>query len=209
VEAQIRAVATGDVLGQTLKSEMAAGLIQSLRVGNPEGVLKVLNSVANQVLAPAYRNYLGYGMKGKIVVEGRAGGFGMSEMRIGKGGDIHILLDLSQKETAAPTEKAAELLALVNHEMAEAAVYSGMAELSPLAGRARSDIEALAVGLSQRAAESAGWTALANEGLKLFLKNALASDLTRVDAQRLALGLLDQLDRETKEGDQRAEMTET
>jgi hypothetical protein len=132
---------------------------------------------------------------------------GLSELRLGKGGgDIRILLDVSQKGETDAMARAAQLLALVNHEMAEAAIYSGMAELSPLEGRSRSDIEALAVALSQRAAESAGLKGLADEGLRIFLKDALAGDLRRVDAQRLALGLLDQVVRETKDGTGRAEM---
>ncbi|MBL0057650.1 MAG: DEAD/DEAH box helicase family protein [Elusimicrobia bacterium] len=205
VEGQITTVRAEDVVSQTLNREMAAELIEALSVGNGEGSLKVLNATANQVLAPVYRGYLGYGLSGRISVERRVGGEGLSEMRIGTKGDIRILLPLSRKGEADPTAKAAELLALVNLEMAEAAIYSGMAELSELEGRARSDIEALSVALSQRAAESAGWTALAGAGMRIFLKDSLASDLKRVDAQRLALSLLDQVVRETKDGDQRAE----
>jgi len=125
-------------------------------------------------------------------------------MRIGNDGSIHILLGLGTKGKTDPLEKAAALLAYLNHEMAEAALYSGMDKLSPLQGQSRSDIEALAVALSQRVAESSNLTALANQGLRIFLGEALNTDLKRVDAQRLALGLWDQLVRDSKNSEIRA-----
>ncbi|MBK8869842.1 MAG: hypothetical protein IPN19_02040 [Elusimicrobia bacterium] len=199
-----RATVVSDVMGR-MEPGLEKSLGDAIRNGNKSEILRIMADVSNRVMVPAYEAYLGYPIGSKVQVGERpSGGEGMAEIAMKKtstGIEFEILLDLGKAQ-------AADLLAEVNHEVAEAFIYAGMGEFSTLKRTERSDLESLAVALSRRVAEKAGLKSLGDMGHALFLADARDHDLRRVDAQRVAEGFIDAVDR-TLSGSARTEMFQT
>jgi hypothetical protein len=180
------------VVNETLRGVQLNGqplTAAQLSEGSVSDRLTALEAVVDQVMRPAYLNLLGYGITGRLRVGFRTAGGGLSETQMtGAGADRKYLVLLD------PNASAADVLAQLSHEMAEAHIYAGMATLSPLRGMARSDIEALSLAVSQRAMETQGLGSVARLGEALYLKDVLArGNLFREDARRLALRLVEQV----------------
>jgi hypothetical protein len=199
-----RSAVVSDVMGR-MEPGLEKLLGDAIRNGKKSEILRIMADVSNRVMVPAYAGYLGYSIGSKVQVGERpSGGEGMAEIVMKKtstGIEFEILLDLNNA-------RAADLLAEVNHEVAEAFVYAGMGEISGLEGNDRGDLESLALALSRRVAETAGLRSLGDMGHALFLEDARDHDLRRVDAQRVAEGFIDAVDR-TLSGSARTEMFQT
>lgn len=194
-----RAAVAAEVLNRLTKNHpvIPAALEKAIREGNENEILRIMAEVSHDVLVPAYAKFLGYSLAGTFTIAARTeSGEGLSEVEMptpSSGGKFQIRLDMKNAG-------AADLLARLNHELAEVSIYAGMSELSTLKGNDRGDLEALALALSRRVAESAGLRSLADMGHAVFLADARERDIKRVDAERVAEGFIDSVVREKPRG---------